>query len=211
MNWDEITMPMTESEWKKSSSLAVKKSINTPVMEQSTTVNPRERPKANLNHTNNIIQLPNQNIVKTKALNSVTQTKINVSIKPKNENENSAFVAPVNSQALLGFDDDFGSINPVVSEPVKPVQQTPITEIKKSHRRSASHSSTLFPQFNINTPSSPHNNMRLTPTQLSQQINSNQHHKLQYLQLQQPNLTPISVQTIDRLQTHSRSTSVSPK
>lgn len=210
-NFDAISVPMTESEWKKSSSLAVKKSFNTPVMEQSTTVNPRERPKANINHTNNILQLPNQNIVKTKPINNAAQTKLTVSIKPKVENENSAFLTPTNSQGPLGFDDDFGSINPVLSEPVKSVQQTPIIEIKKSHRRSASHSSTLFPQFNMNTAASPHNNMRLTPTQLAQQINPSQHQKLQYLQLHQSNLTPISVQTLDRLQTHTRSTSESPK
>lgn len=208
-------MPMTENEWKKSSSMAVKKTISTPVHEQSTTVNPRERPKANLNHTNNILQLPNQNIIKTKPSNNVAQQKLNVSIKPKNENENSPFTISTTNQETLGFDDDFGSINPIGDESQKPLQQqTPIIEIKKSHRRSASHSSTLFPQFNMNTPSSSQNNTRLTPTHHSLQINQTQYMaKNQYIQHQQQqhNMTPISTQIIDRLYTHTRSASASPK
>lgn len=201
---------MTESEWKKNSSLAVKKTFNTPVMEQSTTVNPRERPKANLNHTNNILQLPNQNIVKTK-LSNVVQPKLNVSIKPKSENETvSPFLASTSNQEPLGFDDDFGSINPIAPERDNCVQQTPVVETKKSHRRSASHSSTLLPQFDTNTPSAPPNNTRLTPTQLSQLLNPIQHHINQHLQ-QQQYLTPIPAQTLDRLYTHSRSASASPK
>lgn len=144
----------------------------------------------------------------------MAQQKLNVSIKPKNENENSRFTVSTNNQETLGFDDDFGSINPIADESQNPLQQqTPVIETKKSHRRSASHPSTLLPQFTMNTPSDSQSNTRLTPTHHSLQINPTQQiAKNQYLhQHQQPNMTPISTQVLDRLYTHTRSASASPK
>ncbi|CAF0799357.1 unnamed protein product [Brachionus calyciflorus] len=226
-NFSAIQAPLTESEWKKSTNHQIKKPLSTPIYDSnpSTTVNPRERPKANLN-PNQILQLSNQNIVKAKPV-SVAQ-KINVSIKPV-ASQSTEKITPfsgqvsTNVQEQLGFDDDFGSnftpSAPVIQTDNKPLEQTPVNDMKKSHRRSASHSSSLFSQFVPSSPLVQHSQSavqpqsRLTPTQLSQQINYQiQQQKLQQqYQIQaQQNITPLSVQTLNRLYTHSRSASASP-
>lgn len=94
----------------------------------TTTVNPRERPKANINPINPILQLSNSNFSKRTpsqppAISSSNQ-KINVSIKPTpflNE--------PSNSQVAkegFGFDDDFSSLNPASLTPTNVQAASPI-------------------------------------------------------------------------------------
>lgn len=99
------------------SQLVAKKS--NAINEPATTVNPRERPKANLNAINNIIPLANNTTnICNKTVNKQQvapqgQSKISVSIKPpvptnsQNTNQiDSNSNVPLDQQPL-GFDDDF--------------------------------------------------------------------------------------------------------
>lgn len=275
---------MSESEWKKtaistsssSTSNAIPKkpgqhsSTSTPIgnndsslnsssngqQAPTTTVNPRERPKAaNINATNNILPLVNSsNSINTQNLKQQQQqaqrsapNKLTVSIKPPlASNSSTTFASPVvaTQPQQLGFEDDFSST--IISQPqsnrtptmtgsptgqnqqhsaqnshvasstdssvnfratgaLQPsMNQTPtIANEKKSHRRSASHSSTIFSQPNLvqyanfNTPTVMihqaqtlmpnqfnYQQQRLTPTQLQQQLQ----HQYQLQQQQQQQL-----------------------
>jgi hypothetical protein len=121
-------MPLTESEWRRNqiAMSQLKKQATTNHGNESgcTTVNPRERPKGNLNNLNSIILPPssNSNNSNTSINNSIsvkTRTHSNtppfvnvvappVSTFPSNSSNSNVF-ANNNSNSLLGFDDDFNS------------------------------------------------------------------------------------------------------
>jgi hypothetical protein len=170
-------MPLTETEWRKNSlsagSLHSGQSHNQqqqqtktkPLISSETAVNPRERPKGNLNATNTIIPLTHSgainngaNVIQIKPRNqSVANPSpnklINVSIKPPQSTTHHHQPHPaLPSQQRIGFDDDFNSLNPQ-KLPISPIQkqhheqEVPhsidyksqfSTLEKKSHRRSAS-------------------------------------------------------------------------
>lgn len=230
-SFENLTAPMTESEWRNwNQQNQLKKqqnNLNSISTETTTTVNPRERPKGNLNK---IIPLTGSNSVQN------TPSKLNMPIKP----------VIVQQVPQIGFDDDFSSITPTdthqINQGIPNMQQNQsiITtstssdfpqdqtcnsfQQKKSHRRSASHSSSIFqpntpiatPQINPILPCE----SRSTPTQ-QQQYQYQMHLQKQQLELarqqQQQNLknqnTPqISHFVNNRLlvANHSRSASASP-
>lgn len=257
---------MTESEWRKSSNQSQSKKADSQAWNSgnnnpTTTVNPRERPKASVNTVNPILPLINNNTSSNTSNSSSSnikqprlgQTKITVSIKPAGSfsSSPSAFISPFQAQTQqpvqeqFGFDDDFGALDSntpdqliaLMASPTPPPKvATPINVAeKKSHRRSASHSSTIFSQSNIvqfnNSPqfnSAIHSDQRLTPTQLQQQLQYQydqqkyqmqqqqqfhmqlQNQKIIQLQLEQAQ-SPLSAIANNRLFTHSRSASASPK
>jgi len=239
----------------QASSQPVAKKSNA-INEPTTTVNPRERPKANLNAINNIIPLANNptNIcnktpIKHQAA-SQAQSKLSVSIRPPVPQNASQFDSNSNvpnEQQTLGFDDDFAQTVPISTiTSVSPNQidslaenafqqhsQQPIIQSssqsslgdKKSHRRSASHSSSVFLQQNVlqqpanQTPQQiliNNQNAYLTqnsPVRLNSpqsQYQMNQYQMLQ--QQQQTNSLSINKNLLKNVsQQHSRSVSVSPK
>jgi hypothetical protein len=130
VSFAQLKAPLSETEWKKLSSSAMSSASNSAIGQQAqsqtankksnlineptTTVNPRERPKANLNAINNIIPLANNaaNICnKTASKQQVAQqaqSKLSVSIKPSVATSSlSTNQFDKNDQQPLGFDDDF--------------------------------------------------------------------------------------------------------
>lgn len=168
-NFNTLPMPLTESDWRRNS-LANISSSNTTQQQKSkqipgeqiasTAVNPRERPKGNLNTNNTILPLshspfvanstPGTNPVIIKPRNqSLANTNpnksINVSIKPPQPPQHIVAPQVQQNQPKIGFDDDFGSLNAANKQPLSPTNQYELnqdvnkqTVEKKSHRRSAS-------------------------------------------------------------------------
>ena len=124
-------MPLTESEWRRNqiAMSQLKKQATTNHGNESgcTTVNPRERPKGNLNNLNSIILPPSSNSNNSNtSINSISvktithsntppvPTIVNVVAPPvstfTNNSSNSNVFANNNSNSILGFDDDFNSV-----------------------------------------------------------------------------------------------------
>jgi hypothetical protein len=116
-NFSQLQTPLTETEWRKAALMMNQQKRQQTASNENnttTTVNPRERPKANINPTNPILSLSNSNFSKRAPsqppASSSSNQKINVSIKPTpflNEPSNSQI-----SKEGFGFDDDFSSLNP---------------------------------------------------------------------------------------------------
>ena len=142
-SFSQLTAPLTESESRKVTQSAMSQpkkqmhSINQQqqhhqqqqTQEATTTVNPRERPKAHLNSTNPILQLQStsNSTNKAKSLNPATN-KLTVSIKPAAnistiEQQPSNQTKPEQQQQQpIGFDDDFGSLS-TTTNPISPNHQ----------------------------------------------------------------------------------------
>ena len=129
-SFSQLKMPLTESEWRRNQTALnqLKKQSTTNQGNESgcTTVNPRERPKGNVNNVNSIILPP------ASSSNNTSTSINNMNVKPRTQsnapsNKQSPFqtsynvnvnvIAPTTSSAftnsknnnILGFDDDFNS------------------------------------------------------------------------------------------------------
>ncbi len=142
-NFNSLTMPLTESEWRRnaianSTNQSVNKNNNKTIISSETAVNPRERPKGNLNTNNTIIPLVHSSFVGTTANNNnnnnnITSNNSNqIVIKPRNQSvaantaHNKSMTISIKppqapnppnlsniqqQQPKIGFDDDFGLLN----------------------------------------------------------------------------------------------------
>jgi hypothetical protein len=123
-------MPLTESEWRRNQAamnqLKKQSAMNQGNESGCTTVNPRERPKGNVNNVNSIILPP------ASSSNNASTSIKNINVKPRTQsnapsnkqspfqttnNVNVNLIAPSTSSTftnsknndILGFDDDFNS------------------------------------------------------------------------------------------------------
>jgi hypothetical protein len=223
-----LNPPMTETEWRHySASQAAINSTNAQsqrtIDSSTTTVNPRERPKAKTDQSNLINIIPKVAPIKLPLQQQQQQQQ---QLQPQQSKQDS-----------FGFDDNFSlcdtnslpiqqtklQTTPIIKKPMiqcqSSIQPQNLLSIgtKKPHRRSASHSSTIF-QPNNNTSN---NGSQLIPNPMTiPQPNSFQQQLIptpiqvnQQLTPQIPNLAPISALTNNRLflPQHSRSASASPK
>jgi hypothetical protein len=138
-------MPLTESEWRRnaiaiSTNQSINKNNNKTIISSETAVNPRERPKGNLNTNNTIIPLvhssfvgattnnnnnnnnitsnnSNQIVIKPRnqsvAANTAHNKSMTISIKPPQAPNppNLSNIQQQQQQPKIGFDDDFGLLN----------------------------------------------------------------------------------------------------
>jgi AP2-associated kinase len=132
--FSQLQAPLTDTEWRKTALMMnQQKKQQTASNENNTTttVNPRERPKANINPINPILQLSNSNFSKRTpsqppAVSSSNQ-KINVSIKPTPFSFlNEPSQSQVSKEGGFGFDDDFSSLNPASLTPTNVQAASPI-------------------------------------------------------------------------------------
>jgi hypothetical protein len=145
-----LTPPLTESEWRNMNQQLKKQlnnaNTNTHDTNATTTVNPRERPKASLNPANTILALPQNSAKLTLSI------KPPIATIPQHQQQQQQQHKKTNQ---IGFDDDFSTLNPTSTvSMMTPQQQTsniPTSsstdfmhestvdlQQKKSHRRSAS-------------------------------------------------------------------------